>query len=478
MQKVLEKIALQPKEDNGIQSSPDRQSRSSSWLRQRRISIAANISSMLLLRIASRISFMLMSFYLGERFASTTAVVCVLEAFYISEFLLAPIIGSLSDRLGRKIFLLLAPVTGAVAAIFLMTGAISSSHTVTHNFNLHLLGVLVLILVGRLIEGATTAINAPASLGYITDLTVGSEKLRTRVLTIFEIATVGGLAIAIPLGGKVSSMFGLWGFFVVMALHALNFLLVAFGVKESVQRVTRTHRHGAMRESLHLLRDKHIFTFLPAWLAINTLVGAWITLFTLVLTYPAPAADLRFPGQLLYGGWSKEMASYMLGGLSLLLLLGMGVWTLIIPRIRRTSAMLIALAGLALCIISLSIINGLADNPTHLSGNTLLIAYGLVPLVMLGVFLLSGFPPAALNQMAAIADERASQRGAVMGLYSVVLGIGQFMGGFAGGVAIDLGGFYGLMIFSALLSLLSLASVLYMRIHKHDMIYTKEAKKI
>jgi predicted MFS family arabinose efflux permease len=353
-----------------------------------------------------------------------------------------------------------------------MFGAFSGSHATTHHFNFHLLGVLALILVGRLIEGATTAINTPASLGYITDLTVGSEKLRTRVMTIFEIATVSGLAIAIPLGGKVSSMLGLWGFFVVMALHVLNFMLVAFGVKESVQRVRATHKHGGMRGSLHLLRDKHIFTFLPAWLAINTLVGAWLTLFTLVLTYPTPAADLRFPGQLLYGGWSKEAASYMLGGLSLLLLVGMGLWTLIIPRIRRTSAMLIALAGLALCIVSLSIINGLGDNIAHLSGNTLLIAYGLVPLVMLGVFLLSGFPPAALNQMAAIADARPGQRGAVMGLYSVVMGIGQFTGSFAGGVAIDLGGFYGLMIFSALLSLLSLASVLYMRTHKHDMIYT------
>jgi MFS family permease len=472
MQKVLEKIALPLKEDDEVQPAPDRQSHARSWLRQRRISIAANISSMLLLRIASRVSFMLMSFYLGERFTSTTAVVCVLEAFYISEFLLAPIVGSLSDRLGRKLFLLLAPVAGAVAAAFLMFGALSSAHVATHHFNFHLLGVLALILVGRLIEGATTAINAPASLGYITDLTVGSEKLRTRVMTIFEIATVGGLAIAIPLGGKVSSMLGLWGFFVVMALHVLNFVLVAFGVKESVQRVRATHKHGAMRGSLHLLRDKHIFTFLPAWLAINTLVGAWLTLFTLVLTYPTPAADLRFPGQLLYGGWSKEAASYMLGGLSLLLLLGMGVWTVIIPRIRRTSAMLIALAGLVLCIVSLSIINGLGDNIAHLSGNTLLIAYGLVPLVMLGVFLLSGFPPAALNQMAAIADARPGQRGAIMGLYSVVMGIGQFTGSFAGGVAIDLGGFYGLMIFSALLSLLSLTSVLYMRTHKHDMIYT------
>ncbi len=472
MQKVLDKITLPLKEDDERQSAPGREGGSRALLRQRRTSLAANISSMLLLRVASRISFMLMSFYLGERFASTTAVVCVLEAFYISEFLLAPIVGSLSDRLGRKLFLLLAPITGVVAVVFLMVGAISSSHVARPHFNLHLIGVLALITVGRLIEGATTALNAPASLGYITDLTVGSEKLRTRVMTIFEIATVSSLAIAIPLGGKVSSMFGLWGFFVVIALHVLNFLLVVFGVKESVQRVKRVRKHGAMRESLHLLRDKHIFTFLPAWLAINTLVGAWITLFTLVLTYPAPAADLRFPGQLLYGGWSKETASYMLGGLSLLLLLGMGVWTVIIPRIRRTTAMLIALAGLVLCIASLSIINGLADNLAHLVGETRLIACGLVPLVMLGVFLLSGFPPAALNQMAAIAEARAGQRGAVMGLYSVVLAVGQLMGSFVGGVSIDLGGFYGLMIFSVLLSLLSLASVLYMRIHKHDMIFT------
>jgi predicted MFS family arabinose efflux permease len=73
--------------------------------------------------------------------------------------------------------------------------------------------------------------------------------------------------------------------------------------------------------------------------------------------------------------------------------------------------------------------------------------------------------------MAAIAEARTGQRGAVMGLYSVVLGIGQFMGGCVGGIAIDMGGFYGLMAFSALLCLLSLASVLYMRTHNHDRVY-------
>src|SRR5579859_7256251 len=72
-------------------------------------SIVSNIVSTLLLRIAGRLSFMLLGFYLGERFTSATMVALVLESFYISELLLAPIVGSLSDRRGRKPFLLAAP---------------------------------------------------------------------------------------------------------------------------------------------------------------------------------------------------------------------------------------------------------------------------------------------------------------------------------------------------------------------------------
>src|SRR6266568_4201180 len=107
-------------------------------------SILAAILSTLLLRIAGRTSFVLLGFYLGEHFTSATIVALVLEAFYISELVLAPIVGSLS-----------------------------------------------------------------------------------------------------------------------------------------------------------MLRHKRIFTFLPAWLSINALVGAWITLSIIMLTYPEPAAAIRHPGQLL-----------------------------------------------------------------------------------------------------------------------------------------------------------------------------------
>ncbi|WP_126631042.1 MFS transporter [Dictyobacter alpinus] len=435
------------------------------------LSIGSNLFSTLLLRIASRTSFLLLGFYLGEHFASATVVVLVLESFYISELLLAPLAGSLSDRIGRKPFLFLAPILGALAALLLLLGASLYPRPDANHVDIHLLFLLLLILCGRLLEGATTALNTPASLGYITDITIGSDRLRARVMTAFEVATVGGLALAIPFGGQVAKWMGNWGFFVVIGLHVANLLVVTFLVKESHHRSHETaESHGSLVESLKMLRDKHIFTFLPAWLSVNTLVGAWITLIVIMLTYPNPAADLRHPHQLLYGGFGKDLATMLLGGFGLFFLIGMGFWMLILPRLRRTTIMSIGLIGLGVCIASLTAINGLGENIASLSTSAHTTLWLLLPAVLLGVLLLSGFTPASLTHMAAISERKVGKRGAVMGLYSVVLGIGQLVGASVGGMAVDLGGFNGLMGFSVVLGILSMISVLYMRRHKHDLL--------
>jgi predicted MFS family arabinose efflux permease len=94
----------------------------------------------------------------------------------------------------------------------------------------------------------------------------------------------------------------------------------------------------------------------------------------------------------------------------------------------------------------------------------------LLSLVMLGVLLLSGFTPASLTHMAAISELLPDKRGAVMGLYSVIMGVGQLIGASVGGLCVDLGGFYGLMGFSVAMGLVSLGSVLYIRVHGHDLI--------
>jgi predicted MFS family arabinose efflux permease len=315
-----------------------------------------------------------------------------------------------------------------------------------------------------------TAFNTPASLGYITEITSTSNTLRVRVMTAFEIVTVGGLALAIPFAGKVSSLVGTRGFFLVIALHIINGMLIACFLKERTRRTVQVNAHHSLIESLSTIRYKRIFTFLPAWLSINALVGAWLTLSTIMLTYPEPAASLRHAGQLLYGGFSKEFATLLLGGFGLLFLAGMGLWLLVLPHLRRTTVMFIGLGGLSMTIVALTLINGLGKNAAHLPVSSQPLLLLLIPLVLLGVLLLSGFTPASLTQMAAISELLPGKRGAVMGLYSVVMGVGQLLGASLGGLWVDLGGFYGLMGFSVALGLISLGSVLYMRINGHDLI--------
>ena len=91
-----------------------------------------------------------------------------------------------SDRYGRKIFIILGPVFGAIAV------QITAMTT-----------VLWLIVFARLLEGLSTGSSIPATLGYISEATVGRPNLRARVMGMFEITLVGGIAMGAVVGGVI-----------------------------------------------------------------------------------------------------------------------------------------------------------------------------------------------------------------------------------------------------------------------------------
>ncbi|GHO74118.1 hypothetical protein KSD_18890 [Ktedonobacter sp. SOSP1-85] len=435
-----------------------------------RFSLIAAILSTLLIRIAGRTSFVILGFYLGERFASATLVALVLEAFYITELLLSPVVGSLSDHVGRRPFLLFSPIMATIATLCFLLASRLYPHPNVHVLNVHLVLLLVIILFGRLLEGATTGMNVPATLGYLTDITIGSERLRMRAVTAFEVVTVGAIGLAIPFAGKVSSTLDTWGFLVVAALYMLALLIIFLGVRESVEIQERTTSRRSFLEGFKVLRYRRISTFLPAWFSVNALVGAWVVLITIMLAYPKHAAALRHPGQLLYGGFSKMESSLWVGGFALLFLCGMGIWMLFVARFRRSTVMLIGLVGLGIAISALTVINGLGETMSDVVPDQSTVVLILLGIVALGVLLLSGFTPVALMQMSAIAESMHGKRGAVMGLYSVVLAMGQLIGTSLGGLFVDWHGFYGLMQFSLLMGVCSFLSVLYMRYHRDDLL--------
>ncbi len=344
-----------------------------------------------------------------------------------------------------------------------------------HVINISLLLFLLIIFIARLLEGASSGMTVPAILGYITDVSAGSQRQRARVMTAFEIVTVAGISLATPFGGKISSAMGTRGFFVVIGMYLFVLLLVSVGLKESLPQ-NEMKPHGSLFTSLTVIRHKQIFTFLPAWFSVNALVGSWTTLILIMLAYPDPAADARHPHQLLYGGFSKMGASLWVGVFALIFLLGMVLWTPLLSRMRRTTIMLIGLSGLALMIVALTLLNGLAENPYMLPESVKPLAFCLVLLVIPGILLLSGFTPVALTQMSALSETLPYQRGAVMGLYSVVLATGQLLGTVVGGIWVDLAGFYGLMAFSTMMGLISLVSVLYVRRQGHDLLRVADHK--
>jgi MFS family permease len=465
------------------------------------VSIVASIISTFLIRIAARTSFVILSFYIGKESESAALVVLVIEAFYISELLFAPLIGVLSDKYGRKHYMMYAPIAGSIAALMLAATSFifPKPELNTNNIQPELIAILLLVLCGRLLEGIAAAFNAPANLGYLTDVSVGNDKLRVRVMTAFEVVTVSGIALAIPFGGQVWTLFGRGGFFVAIAVYALCFLVIAVWMKESVERSSEGQQHSSLKKYREVITNKRIFTFVPAWLSVMALIGAWLTLTLIVLAYPTshcriepgkatPAlqpvvqvfaaeacaiepsrdADARFPHQLLHGGFTPSEASLLVGALGLLFIVGMGLWTIIVPKLRRTTVMLIGIGGLVVSCITLLIINGVADNPmTVTSGNQVEILI-LLPFTALGILVMSGFTPAALTHLGAISETLPGERGAVMGLYSVLLGIGQLVGVFIGGIFVDWVGFNGLMIYSLILGTIATGSVLYMRSHRHD----------
>jgi predicted MFS family arabinose efflux permease len=144
----------------------------------------------------------------------------------------------------------------------------------------------------------------------------------------------------------------------------------------------------------------------------------------------------------------------------LLFMVGIFLWSRVYARLRKTNMMIAALAGLFVTCFGL-----LAINNSWLPFGEPIGQWPLSPLVVVGLLLVSGFTPVALAFLAEISEAHVEHRGAVMGLYSVLLALGQLVGAFGGGIFIQqIGlGFNGLILGSFLLGVVAWVTVLRLR---------------
>ncbi len=427
-------------------------------------SLTAVIIGSLILRVAAQMMGLMLQSYFDRIGILYTATGFITASFFLAELVGAPILGAMSDRYGRKRFIILGPVLGAIAV------QITSMTT-----------VIWILVITRLLEGLSTASAIPATLSYISEATSARPKLRARIVGLFEITFIGGMALGAALGGVIWKNFGAEA--TIMGLHftspafsingliyLMSLAVFAWGLK-GMRRATLSREadpRGKWGHYRAILKSPLVWRLVPAWIALNSVIGIWFNYSIRLLTGknnnqremgldsppPAPA----YEGQHLMGMWSDSPEDVYVGFGILLMIFAAGVlvWSFFLGRYRKITAMIVATVGLVAILPSIYGLN-------HLDSFSSPLLYPLVAGLLIGVVTLSGFAPAALTYLADVTELHAEDRGTIMGLYSVFLGVGQFIGTASGGFFAQWKGIDGLLLLSTVFGAITLISLFSLR---------------
>lgn len=429
-----------------------------------RRSLTAVLFGTFTLRFSTGLTGALLVYYLAELEGFGADRVTAFEvgiltaAFYVAELVLSPVFGMLSDRIGSRRVMQYGPMFGAVAVV--MTALTT---------DLFLLGIT------RWLEGAAAAASIPSILGFIAIATSRDEELRGRVVARFEAATLAGLGLGLVAGGGLWALLDRNAFYLNAVLYGVSFLIYRYGVtgggmaeaeadavatgaeKVDAGGVAALSRGFDLARYRGVLANPAVWLLAPTWIAVNAVIGAWTSqsIFQLV-NEPRPG----FEDQLLMGGFEPAQVSIGLAVALAVFFAGLFYWGNRFKRYRRTTIMGIGILGGVAVVAAVYGLN-------HAAGA---LAIAQVPLALVagaGLFVLAGATPAALGMLADVSEHHPSDRGAIMGLYSVFLAIGQVVGSLFGGGAAELMGIDGLLLASAGLLLLAFVPLRWLRDSEH-----------
>jgi MFS family permease len=351
------------------------------------------------------------------------------STFYLSELILSPFFGVLSDRYGHHRLMLLGPLFGAIAVI--LTGLTT---------NLFVLGGT------RILEGASTAASVPSILGYIALVTAGNELLRGQAAARFEGATLAGIGVGLIVAPLLFAALGPTAFFLNAIVYGISFLIYRFGVEDR-QASERADRAAASRDLdrrerqrmnldryLALLRSSHVWLLAPTWIAVNASIGLWFS----QAIFQFSRSNPKFPDQVLMRGFSAVHISLAAVGIGVVFGAGLLYWGNRFKRYRRTTIILFGILGGAVMAVGGFVVNHAEGLPLVLPVVAGVVAAG-------GLFVLAGATPAALGLLADMSEAFPTDRGAIMGLYSVFLALGQIGGSLIGGFVAEWHGIDGLL---------------------------------
>ncbi len=406
------------------------------------------------LRFSTGLTGAMLAFYLADLADTGTAgidgkVVGALAAlFYVAELVLSPLFGILADRVGHHRVMLYGPAFGGIAVII-----------TAFTTNVPILGGT------RILEGASTAASVPSILGFIALATAGNESLRGRAAARFEGATLAGLGAGFIVAPLLFEAIGSNAFLLNAVFYLGSFLIYRLGVSDpkGEQEALRAE-HTGVRQYLTLVSHSHVLLLAPTWIAVNASIGLWFSqsLFQFAKSNPA------FPDQWLLQGFTP--VEITLGAIAIAIVFGSGIfwWGNRFSRYRRTTIILLGILG------GIGLVGaGLMVNHAGFNAGTDPLIGGAVAaasfVFVAGLFVLAGATPAAVGLLADVSERFPGDRGAIMGLYSVFLAVGQIGGSLIGGVVADALGMDGLLIATGGLLLMALIPLRRLRDMEHHL---------
>ncbi|MBV8527042.1 MAG: MFS transporter [Candidatus Dormibacteraeota bacterium] len=391
----------------------------------RPVTLGALLAGTALLRVAAVGASVSVQFYLSDLAGSRPSGVTiglVVAAQSLSEMTFAPFLARYADRLGRRLFIVAGPMIAAAGVLL-----VSLAHSAAH------------VALARLVEGIGAAAFVPVALGTIAAATSHDRAGRARASGAFDGATLAGYAGGFAIGPFAYHSLGRIAFVLLAGLY----IVAAFICLWLVPKVPPL-RVSPLRTVLHaVFGPGPMRSFLPAWIGCFALIGAFTAHMPALLRH-APVA-----GQHLEHHLDERLIGVLLVSGIVLFLVGIALWTPRLTRTRPAAIMQRALPGAVVIIATLFVLNqvGLGIAPLAL------------PVLALGIIWLAGFGPAAVTYLADCSESLVADRSALMSFYTVTLAAGGAVGAIVGGVFIRALGADGLLVFLALIFLVTFSLV-------------------
>ena len=220
------------------------------------------------LRFSTGLTGSMLAFYLahlpahgGPSVAGAT-VGLYAALFYLTELVLSPLFGILSDRYGHHRVMLYGPAFGAIAVV--LTGLTTN---------------LVLLGGTRILEGASSAASVPSILGFIALATAGNEVLRGKAAARFEGATLAGLGVGCD-RRREAVRDGRTGRVLPQRDHLRRVVRHLQVRRQGPGRRARSRvagEHVRVSRYLELIRTSHVWLLAPTWIAVNAAIGVWLS---------------------------------------------------------------------------------------------------------------------------------------------------------------------------------------------------------